>query len=123
MNHRETNYCKEMTMCIDENIVVISSTDESYSSSVIDFIDNDDCIEFDLKFPPASENMSFCLPKWSENITHLVYVDDTMIFSNADRFSIESYSHQQCSTKYPYILTICNDSTQCVIHDLHKSVC
>ncbi|KAG5577695.1 hypothetical protein H5410_057829 [Solanum commersonii] len=33
---------------------------------------------------------SFGLPKWSENITHLVYGDDTTIFSNAVKFPIES---------------------------------
>lgn len=31
---------------------------------------------------------SFGLPKWSENISHLAYADDTIIFANADSFSI-----------------------------------
>lgn len=29
------------------------------------------------------------MPKWSENINHLAYADDTIIFSSADRLSLK----------------------------------
>uniref|UniRef100_M1AVD4 Non-LTR retroelement reverse transcriptase n=1 Tax=Solanum tuberosum TaxID=4113 RepID=M1AVD4_SOLTU len=36
-----------------------------------------------------SDFRGFGMPKWSENINHLAYADDTIIFVDADRISLQ----------------------------------